>query len=49
MREVKGGSGTCAAKSSSGQVHYNLSKKEAQFMAAGGNWCCDSCDKATWY
>ena len=49
MRAIKGGLGTCAAKSPSGQVHYNLSKAQAQMMGKGGNWCCDSCSSASWY
>ena len=49
MRAVKGGFGTCAAKSPSGHVHYNLSKAQAHLMASGGNWCCDSCSSASWY
>ena len=43
-----GGTGTCCAHSSSGSLFCWISKSEAQFMAVGGHWCCDSCATATW-
>lgn len=52
------GGGTCAASSGTGSCFDNLSRTEAIFMAGcdpdgtncnGGNWCCDSCESATWF
>ena len=29
---------------------YDTSKSKAKdFVSNGGNWCCDSCDTASWY
>ncbi len=45
--------GTCAwiCYEDGGYGDCNVPKAEAQHMAGGcgGNWCCDSCQEATWY
>ncbi len=53
------GYATCAAISGGwdNEIHCNVSKAEAIFWAGcdsdgtncSGNWCCDSCQSATWY
>lgn len=44
MRAIKGGSGTCEAKSPTGEIICDVSKKEALFWATdSGSWCCENC------
>lgn len=45
MRQIKGGSGSCGVKLSSGQIWCGMSKSAAVFVVStqGGYWCCDSC------
>jgi len=44
--------GSCAYfNGDTGSVSYNLSPGEAQgsLSNASDNWCCSSCDNASWY
>lgn len=49
MRATKSGSGTCGAKSPSGDLICGVSKAEALHWATSeGNWCCDSCGSSSY-
>ncbi len=57
QKKIAGGVGTCAYYLPHGSatggpiVTYNVPRSEAESWASqgGGNWCCDSCNSASWY